>query len=149
MVVAPRGLAALAFCDGGGEDTALADLKKHFPNANYEEDPNISNLYADRLFHSETGEIKLLMRGTAFQIKVWEALLRIPHGRGVSYSDIATYIGAPRAARAVGQAVGQNPIAYVIPCHRVLQSGGALGGYHWGSTRKQALLAYEQARSGV
>ncbi len=147
LVVAPRGLSALAFCDGDEKDDALSDLKSRWPKARYEENLELTRPYAENIFRKETGEVKLVMKGTPFQIKVWEALLRIPAGQTVSYGDIATHIGKPRAVRAIGQAVGRNPIAYVIPCHRVLKSTGALGGYHWGRTRKQALLAFEQARA--
>lgn len=147
LLVAPRGLSALAFCDDDDKEAALSDLKGRWPRAHYDESPELTRPYAENIFRNETGEINLVMKGTPFQIKVWEALLRIPVGQTVSYSDIAIHIGNPRAVRAIGQAVGRNPIAYVIPCHRVLQSTGALGGYHWGRTRKQALLAYEQARA--
>ena len=84
--------------------------------------------------------------GSNFQIKVWEALMRIPPGHIVSYQDLARFIGKPGAVRAVGSANGRNPISYLIPCHRVLRKSGALGGYHWGVARKQAMLAVERAR---
>jgi AraC family transcriptional regulator of adaptative response/methylated-DNA-[protein]-cysteine methyltransferase len=96
--------------------------------------------------HASEKGLALLVRGTAFQIKVWEALLRIPAGRVVSYRDLARHVGRATAARAVGSAVGQNPVAYLIPCHRVIRGTGVLGEYRWGSARKKALLGWEAAR---
>jgi AraC family transcriptional regulator of adaptative response/methylated-DNA-[protein]-cysteine methyltransferase len=95
---------------------------------------------------SGKGETRLHMIGAPLQIKVWEALLRIPSGHVTTYSEIATAIGAPRAVRAVGTAVGRNPVSWLIPCHRALRKSGALGGYHWGLPVKRAMLAYEAAR---
>ena len=146
LIAAPRGLSGLAFCDAGGEAAALRDLTSRWPHAVHERDEDRTGCYAETLFHGKRGDMRLLMRGTAFQIKVWEALLHIPPGRVVSYSAVAAHIGAPRAARAVGQAVGRNPVAYAVPCHRVLRSSGVLGGYRWGRTRKRAMLAYERGR---
>jgi AraC family transcriptional regulator, regulatory protein of adaptative response / methylated-DNA-[protein]-cysteine methyltransferase len=90
--------------------------------------------------------VRLVLIGTDFEIRVWEALLRIPMGHAVSYSDVARYLGRPSAARAVGAAVGRNPISFVVPCHRVLRGDGSLGGYHWGLTRKKALIGWEAGR---
>ena len=90
--------------------------------------------------------MRLVMIGTDFDVRVWEALLKIPMGRAVSYTDIARHIGAPTASRAVGSAVGRNPISFVVPCHRVLRGDGSLGGYHWGLTRKRALIGWETGR---
>ncbi len=107
--------------------------------------------FARRLFTRVNGHapsIDLHVRGTNFQIKVWEALLRIPPGGVVSYEDLARHIQAPRAVRAVANAVAHNPVAWLIPCHRVIRKSGALGGYRWGETRKKALLAWEAARTG-
>ena len=92
------------------------------------------------------GETRLLLSGGPFQIKVWEALMQIPSGHVTTYSDIAAAVGRPRAARAVGTAVGRNPISWIIPCHRALRRAGGLGGYHWGLGVKRAMLAYESAR---
>ena len=105
---------------------------------------------ADRVFSGEAtaGEaIPLVLRGTNFQIKVWEALLRIPAGRFVSYQDLARAVGRPEAPRAVGAAVGRNPISLIIPCHRVILKSGVVHNYRWGVRRKKALLAYEAARA--
>ena len=90
--------------------------------------------------------MRLVLIGTDFEVRVWETLLRIPMGRAVSYSDIARHLGKPQASRAVGSAVGRNPISFVVPCHRVLRGDGSLGGYHWGLTRKQALIGWETGR---
>ena len=90
--------------------------------------------------------VRLVMIGTDFDVRVWETLLKIPMGRAVSYTDIARHIGAPSASRAVGSAVGRNPISFVVPCHRVLRGDGSLGGYHWGLTRKRALIGWETGR---
>ena len=90
--------------------------------------------------------VRLVMIGTDFDVRVWEALLKIPMGRAVSYTDIARHIGSPSASRAVGSAVGRNPISFVVPCHRVLRGDGSLGGYHWGLTRKRALIGWETGR---
>jgi AraC family transcriptional regulator of adaptative response/methylated-DNA-[protein]-cysteine methyltransferase len=87
--------------------------------------------------------VRLVMIGTDFDVRVWETLLKIPMGRAVSYTDIARHIGSPSASRAVGSAVGRNPISFVVPCHRVLRGDGNLGGYHWGLTRKRALIGWE------
>ena len=89
------------------------------------------------------GKIKLHLAGTRFQIKVWEALLKIPMGALASYGDVATMIGQPGASRAVGNAIGHNPVAFLIPCHRVIRQNGAIGGYMWGTKRKQAMIAWE------
>ena len=96
-----------------------------------------------------TGETRLYMLGAPFQLQVWEALLNIPSGQVTTYSEIATAIGRPKAVRAVGTAVGRNPVSWLIPCHRALRKSGALGGYHWGLPVKRAMLAWESARADV
>ena len=96
-----------------------------------------------------TEPLGLVLKGTPFQLQTWEALLRIPQGHALSYGDVAALSGQPRAGRAIGSAVGRNPIAVFIPCHRVIQSTGAIGDYRWGGTRKQALLAFERAHAEV
>lgn len=144
----PKGICHMAF----SEDRALAlrELKKRFPNARYAQvvDRQQQNaLFIFRHDWSRLGEIKLHLQGTPFQLKVWETLLKIPMGRATTYGKIAGAIDHPGAGRAVGTAVGQNPVAFLIPCHRVIRSTGALGGYRWGEVRKTALLGWEAART--
>lgn len=144
----PKGVCHLAFVDD--ETHALEVLKSKFPNAAYSQ--TTDRLQQDALLvftedWSARNEIKLHIKGTAFQIKVWEALLKIPMGNLVTYGDIARCIENPDANRAVGTAVGQNPVAFLIPCHRVIQSTGAFGGYRWGPSRKKAMIGWESARS--
>lgn len=136
-----RGLCHLTFVED--RDEALEDLKRRWPNAELRKSRKAETA-AKRAFAG--GKTKLLLSGTAFQLKVWEALLRVPEGRLTTYGDLAKAIGAPKASRAVGTAVGSNAIGYLIPCHRVIRETGALGGYRWGTPRKQAILAYESAR---
>jgi AraC family transcriptional regulator of adaptative response/methylated-DNA-[protein]-cysteine methyltransferase len=138
----PRGLCHLAFVES--RTGALKDLKKKWPRAALREDRKAAAAYAEKAF-SRRGRMSVLLAGTPFQLKVWEALLRIPRGRAVSYADVAEAVGQPKAARAVGAAVGANSLACLIPCHRVLQGTGAFGGYRWGTRRKRALLASEAA----
>lgn len=146
-VVSPRGLAGLAFCeaDEASKNAALEDMKSRWPGARFKDDPAASKALAARLFSRDPGEITVDLTGTPFQLQVWRALLQIPEGQAVTYSDLAAHIGRPKAVRAVGTAVGRNPISYLIPCHRVLRGSGALGGYHWGLTRKRAMLTWESA----
>jgi AraC family transcriptional regulator of adaptative response/methylated-DNA-[protein]-cysteine methyltransferase len=108
--------------------------------------PYISRIFAADKHHVNR-PITLVLHGTNFQVKVWEALLKIPMGSVVPYEDLAVTVCSARAARAVGSAVGRNPIAFLIPCHRVIRKGGEIGGYHWGSARKKAILAWEAARA--
>lgn len=150
--VTGRGVCTIAFHAEDGADAALADLRAAWPNADLIEDPARTWEEAGEAVGRGTGSpdrpIRLWAQGTNFQIKVWEALLRIPPGRLVGYADIARFIGRPTASRAVGQAVGANPIAVLIPCHRVIRaSGGFETGYRWGSARKRALIAWEAAQS--
>ena len=147
VMVTDRGLAGLAFCDPGEESAALDDMRGRWPNAGYVEDLSATQPYAARIF--EPGRwrseepLRVVLIGTDFQVRVWEALLRIPMGKACAYSDIAQSIGSPSASRAVGAAVGANPISFVVPCHRALGKSGALTGYHWGLTRKRAILGWE------
>jgi AraC family transcriptional regulator of adaptative response/methylated-DNA-[protein]-cysteine methyltransferase len=143
----PRGICLLFFSDGAGE--ALERLHADWPGADIEKDQAGTEHTVARLFATgrrATEAPTLHLTGTNFQLKVWEALLRVPAGAAVTYGDVAAAIGAPNAARAVGTAVGQNPIAFVIPCHRVLRATGALGGYRWGLERKRAMLVWEGIR---
>ncbi len=127
--------------------SALEVLQCRWPGARLLEDPGTTGPILTRIFDSNlesSGQpLDLMPKGTSFQIKVWEALLRIPHGCLTTYKDLAHQIGSPNASRALGGAVGANPIAYLIPCHRVIQSNGAIGGYRWGLERKRAMLAGE------
>lgn len=145
----PRGLCGLAFADPETEGTALEDMKARWPNAAYIHDPAATAPIAARIFTPDAEEepLKVLLGGTPFQMQVWRALLEIPFGETMSYTDIAKKVCTERAVRAVGSAVGRNPISFLIPCHRVLRQTKALGGYHWGLTRKKALLAWEAAKA--
>lgn len=148
FLIAPRGLSGLAFADPGEEAEALADLADRFPEARLERDDAAAEDWAGRLFDAAPGEARLplALYGTPWRRQVWRALLRIPPGKTVSYRDIAVEVCTEKASRAVGAAVGANPISWLIPCHRVLASDGRLTGYHWGLPRKRAMLAYEAAR---
>ncbi len=142
-----KGICYMAFA--GERDAALQELKSRYPQARLGEQRDIMQEQALFIFQhdwSRIEEIKLHLKGTEFQLKVWESLLRIPLGKLTTYGQIAQQIGHPGASRAVGTAIGSNPIAYLIPCHRVIQSGGHFGGYMWGSTRKAAIIGWEAAQ---
>lgn len=141
-----RGLCALAFVSPEHPEQPLQELRRRWPGATLIEDTAATRSAARAAFGNGDAELSLYLKGTNFQIRVWEALLRIPAGHAVTYEAIAREIGQPTAMRAVGAAVGQNPIAYLIPCHRVLRKSGVFGDYHWGSTRKKAILAWESSR---
>ncbi len=144
-----KGICGVGFAAEMGEDWAMQDLVRRWPQATFVEDPMRLRPWVLAAFGAEDDALKeapLYLIGAPFQIKVWEALLRIPSGHVTTYSEIAGSIGNPRAVRAVGTAVGRNPISWLIPCHRALRKSGALGGYHWGLPVKRALLAYESAR---
>jgi AraC family transcriptional regulator of adaptative response/methylated-DNA-[protein]-cysteine methyltransferase len=141
-----RGLCGLAFTGELGRDCAWRDMAGRWPDATFEEAPEAMAPWVRAAF-SGRGEAALHMIGAPFQIKVWEALLQIPSGHVTTYSDIAQAIGNPRAVRAVGTAVGRNPVSFLIPCHRALRKSGGLGGYHWGLPVKRAILAWESARA--
>jgi AraC family transcriptional regulator of adaptative response/methylated-DNA-[protein]-cysteine methyltransferase len=147
VMMAPRGLAGLAFADPGEERAALEDMKARWPRAKYVEDYAATAPTARRIFDSalwkEDQPLRVVLIGTDFEVRVWEKLLTIPLGRITTYSDLATRAGAPKAPRAVGAAVGKNPISFVVPCHRVIGKSGELTGYHWGITRKRAMLGWE------
>ena len=147
VMVAEQGLAGLAFADEGEEKKALADMMSRWPNARYLEDSAKTAPYATRIFNPDAWSpkrpLRVVMIGTDFEIRVWETLLRIPIGKAATYSDIAAHLDKPKAARAVGAAVGKNPVSFVVPCHRVLGKAGGLCGYHWGLTRKRAILGWE------
>lgn len=141
-----RGLCGLAFTAETGFDAAFADMAARWPAARLREDPEPIRPWVEAAFDGR-GETALSVTGAPFQIKVWEALLAIPSGQVTTYSDIARQIGHPAAVRAVGTAVGRNPVSYLIPCHRALRKSGGLGGYHWGLPVKRAMLAREAARA--
>jgi len=141
-----RGLCGIGFSAETGAEAAFTDLVGRWPRATFVEDPGYLAPWVTRAFGGD-GKTPLYLIGAPFQIKVWEALLSIPSGQVTTYSGIAGAIGHPQAVRAVGTAVGRNPISWLIPCHRALRKSGGLGGYHWGLPVKRALLAYEAARS--
>jgi AraC family transcriptional regulator, regulatory protein of adaptative response / methylated-DNA-[protein]-cysteine methyltransferase len=141
-----RGLCGMGFAAEMGEEAAFDDLLRRWPLARFVEDPMALRPWVLAAFEAK-GQAPLYLIGAPFQIKVWEALLKIPSGQVTTYSDLASAIGHPRAVRAVGTAVGRNPISWLIPCHRALRRDGALGGYHWGLPVKRALLAWEAART--
>ena len=140
-----KGICGLAFAAETGAEPAMADMRARWPQAEFVEDPVYLRPLAEAAF-AQKGETALHMIGVPLQIKVWEALLRIPSGHVTTYSELAQAIGSPKAVRAVGTAVGRNPVSWLIPCHRALRKSGALGGYHWGLPVKRAMLAYEAAR---
>lgn len=141
-----RGLCGMAFADDCGRTAAMADLTGRWPQARYREAPDLIAPWVGAAFGGG-GEARLFLIGKPFQIKVWEALLRIPSGQVTTYSELARVTGAPQAVRAVGTAVGRNPVSWLIPCHRALRKSGGLGGYHWGLPVKRAMLAWEAARA--
>ncbi len=138
-----RGICGLAFTAEFGRDHAMADMISRWPQATYLENPDSLNV-ASLINNDQPANLHLI--GSPLQIKVWEALLSIPSGQVTTYSEIAEHIGSPKAVRAVGTAVGRNPISWLIPCHRALRKSGGLGGYHWGLPVKRAMLAWESAR---
>ncbi len=166
-VASPRGLAGLGWVDdkaapgragdtgksSGGRDGALADMVRRWPKARFVRDDELAGQYVARAFDPEEWRserpLRVVLIGTDFEIRVWETLLRIPLGMAATYGAVAQKIGKPKAARAVGAAVGRNPVSFVVPCHRVLGSSGVLTGYHWGIARKQAILGWEAAHSGA
>lgn len=162
IMATDRGLAGLAFADENGNDVrhvgekgtgsfnraeALADMTKRWPKASYVEDNNYTAPFAARIFNPARWQaeepLRVVLIGTDFQIRVWEGLLKIPVGTATTYSGLAASLGRPDAPRAVGTAIGRNPISFVVPCHRVLGKSGKLTGYHWGLTRKRAMLGWE------
>ncbi len=157
LAVTGRGICALAFVDDNvaarSWTQTLAELQQNWAGATLVADPIMTQPFADQIFGAATNpnnELRLLLKGTNFQLKVWEALLKIPAGATCSYAEVAVAVGQPGASRAVGNAVGANPIGYLIPCHRVIRQSGLIEGYHWGATRKKAILAWEAVqREGV
>ena len=150
VMATERGLAGLAFADAGEESAALADMRGRWPKARYSENAAMTLPIARRIFEPELWRadrpLRVVLIGTDFEVRVWKTLLKVPLGRATTYSDIAARISAPKAARAVGAAVGKNPVCFVVPCHRVIGKHGDLTGYHWGLTRKRAILGWEAGR---
>jgi AraC family transcriptional regulator, regulatory protein of adaptative response / methylated-DNA-[protein]-cysteine methyltransferase len=153
VMATERGLAGLAFADPGEEPAALADMKARWPRAAYVENSARTAGIARRIFDSSQWQqdkpLRVVLIGTDWEVRVWETLLQIPMGRLTTYSDIASKIHKPAAARAVGAAVGKNPVSFVVPCHRVVGKSGDLTGYHWGITRKRAMLGWEAGQVGA
>jgi AraC family transcriptional regulator, regulatory protein of adaptative response / methylated-DNA-[protein]-cysteine methyltransferase len=150
IMATDRGLAGVAFADAGDEETALADMRRRWPKAAYAADETRTAGLARRIFDPsrwrQDQPLRVVLIGTDWEVRVWEALLKIPMGRVATYSEIAGKVCTPTAARAVGAAVGKNPVAFVVPCHRVIGKSGDLTGYHWGITRKQAMLGWEAGK---
>jgi AraC family transcriptional regulator of adaptative response/methylated-DNA-[protein]-cysteine methyltransferase len=156
VMATSRGLCGIAFAEGhdaAARQTALEDMTRRWPKASYTENSAETAPLASRIFNpelwSEDQPLRVVLIGTDFEVQVWETLLRIPLGRGTTYGTIADHLGKPSAARAVGRAVGANPISFVVPCHRVIGKSGALTGYHWGLTRKRAILGWEWAKTAA
>ncbi|MGJ8595148.1 MAG: methylated-DNA--[protein]-cysteine S-methyltransferase [Sulfitobacter sp.] len=143
-----KGICGLSLAAEIGDAAAMEDLRKRWPAAEFVENAAMLRPWVETAFGGgdAAAQAPLYLIGAPFQIKVWEALLKLPEGQVTTYGDIAAVIGNPKAVRAVGTAVGRNPIGYLIPCHRVLRKSGELGGYHWGLPMKRAMLGYEAAR---
>jgi AraC family transcriptional regulator, regulatory protein of adaptative response / methylated-DNA-[protein]-cysteine methyltransferase len=147
VMTTSRGLAGLALADAGKERTALNDMRARWSKARFVENAAVTAPVAQRIFDPKLWRkdrpLRIIMIGTDFEVRVWEKLLTVPMGGLTTYSDLANAAGAPKGARAVGAAVGKNPICFVVPCHRVIGKSGELTGYHWGLTRKRAILGWE------
>ena len=146
MMATQKGVCGLAFGDEGEENSMMEDMCARWPRATYRENKARSEKIAQQIFETAGSDLPLHLIGTPWQIKVWQALLDIPSGKVTTYRSIAEKVHSTKASRAVGTAVGRNPISWLIPCHRVLGSDGALHGYHWGLSRKRSMLALEAAR---
>jgi len=147
VMTTPRGLCGLGLADAGKESAALRDMRSRWPKARYLEDRAATAATAKRIFDPKLWRkdrpLRIIMIGTDFEVRVWEKLLHIPMGAAATYSGLAAEVGSPKGARAVGLAVGKNPICFVVPCHRVIGKSGDITGYHWGLTRKRAILGWE------
>ena len=142
-----RGICGMAFAAETGRAATFDDMRARWPSAKFVEAPDRLAPWVMATFGRSDAETPLVLIGSPLQIKVWEALMQIPSGNVTTYSELAQAIGSPKAVRAVGTAVGRNPISWIIPCHRALRKSGGLGGYHWGLPVKRAMLAYEAAQS--
>ena len=153
VMATERGLAGLAFADRGEEKAALADMRARWPKARFVEDTQSTAPLARRIFDPAMWRpdrpLRVVLIGTDFEVRVWETLLRIPLGRFATYSGIAAKVCSAKSARTVGAAVGKNPVCFVVPCHRVIGKNGDLTGYHWGLTRKRAILGWEAGRAAA
>jgi AraC family transcriptional regulator, regulatory protein of adaptative response / methylated-DNA-[protein]-cysteine methyltransferase len=153
VIATDRGLAGLAFADAGQEPATLADMQRRWPKAQYVEDAMGTATIARRIFDPGLWRpdrpLRIVLIGTDFEVRVWETLLSIPLGKASTYSAVAKKLGRPKAARAVGAAVGRNPLAFVVPCHRVIGKAGDITGYHWGLTRKRAILGWEAGQAAA
>lgn len=151
VAVTDRGVCGLTFLGGRSRSEAIAELEARWPAATLRESAQATRSTAARVFgqlrDDASPPLAVLLKGTNFQLRVWEALLRIPAGSATTYEQVAIAAAAPRSIRATARAIGDNPIAFLIPCHRVLRKSGALGGYRWGTPRKQAMLAWESAHT--
>lgn len=148
----PRGICHISFVESNQENAALAEMKACWPRARQRRDDALVSLLANRIFRrsaikDSSTPLRAYVQGTKFQVRVWQALLKVHPGTLVSYGGLARILNQPTASRAVGSAVGQNSLAHLIPCHRVIRETGALGGYRWGKVRKQVILAWENSRS--
>ncbi|WP_373502542.1 methylated-DNA--[protein]-cysteine S-methyltransferase [Aestuariivirga sp.] len=147
VMMTEYGICGLAFADPGQEQATFEDMRRRWPDAEYVNDASVTAPIVSRIFDQTRWQaeqpLRIVFIGSDFETRVWQTLLKIPMGRATTYSDIASHIGNARASRAVGTAVGKNPISFVVPCHRVLGKSGGLCGYHWGLTRKQAILGWE------
>jgi AraC family transcriptional regulator of adaptative response/methylated-DNA-[protein]-cysteine methyltransferase len=153
IIATDRGLAGLAFADQGEEPAALADMQGRWPNAKLVADqagtaPLAARVFDPNLWRADR-PLRVVLIGTDFEVRVWETLLRVPLGKLTSYSDIAAKVCTTKAARAVGAAIGKNPVCFVVPCHRVIGKTGDITGYHWGLTRKRAMLGWEAGKIGA
>lgn len=151
IMVTERGITGLAFADDGEDETAMFDdMARRWPAANYVHAQEKTRALIARIFSPglwrKSDPLKVVLIGTDFEVRVWDALLKLPPAQAITYSDLAAHVCTTRAARAVGSAVGRNPVSFVVPCHRVLRKDGGLGGYHWGVTRKQAIIGWETGR---
>lgn len=147
LMMTQYGVAGISFADEHGDDHAFNDLARRWPNAKFNRNDAVIAPIVSRIFDPQRWDpeqpVRLVMIGSQFEIKVWETMLKVPAGRAATYGEVARAVGRPNAARAIGRAVGRNPISFVVPCHRIVGSTGALTGYHWGIVRKRAILGWE------
>jgi AraC family transcriptional regulator of adaptative response/methylated-DNA-[protein]-cysteine methyltransferase len=148
IAITDKGICSLEFPGSSDSDKAVADIEKQWRHAQIIHDQKATKAYAEKIFGGRAPHPRLPVhvKGTDFQIRVWEALLTIPQGGVVSYETLAVSIGKPKAVRAVANAVAHNPVAFLVPCHRVIRKSGAIGGYHWGSEKKRAILLCESGK---
>lgn len=145
IAVTDRGICQLSFMDDDNDSMFINELEQSWTSASIKESKKITKPYIDSIFSEDKEQqpLSLYVKGTNFQINVWKALLNIPYGKLITYGQLANLIGNPKASRAVGSAVGANPISFLIPCHRVIRSTGVIGEYRWGSIRKRSILSWE------